>query len=100
PFVNNRVDTSLLSNAALNLSKRLPTPQDECGRVEFGNPNKSNESQFVSKVDYNLSATHTIFGRYVGAVFDQPAASDILHNLLSTAQRGANLKVNSLVFGD
>ena len=100
PFVNNRVDTSLLSPAAVNLSKRLPIPQDQCGRVEFGNPNKANESQFVSKVDYNLSATHSIFGRYVGAFFDQPAAYDISHNLLSTVQRGANLKVNSLVFGD
>jgi len=100
PFVNNRIDPSQLSKAAVNLSKRLPTPQDQCGLVEFGNPNKSNEHQFVSKVDYNLSATHSIFGRYLGAFFDQPSAYDISHNLLSTAQRGANLKVNSLVFGD
>jgi len=100
PFVNNRIDTSLLSKAAVNLSNRLPPAQDQCGLVEFGNPIKSNESQLVSKVDYNLSATHSIFGRYVGAFFDQPAAYDISHNLLSTAQRGSNLKVNSVVFGD
>jgi hypothetical protein len=100
PFNNNRIDPSLLSKAAVNLSKRLPAAQDQCGLVEFGNPNKSNESQYVSKIDYNLSATHSIFGRYIGAFFDQPAAYDISHNLLSTAQRGANLKVNSVVFGD
>jgi carboxypeptidase family protein len=100
PFVGNRIDPSSLSKAAVALSKRLPKPQDQCGLVEFGNPNKSNENQFVGKVDYNLSATHSIFGRYIGAFFDQPSAYEISHNLLSTAQRGANLKVNSLVFGD
>ena len=100
PFVNNRVDPALLSKAAINLSKRLPPPQDQCGLAEFGNPVKSNESQLVGKLDYNLSPTHSIFGRYVGAFFDQPSGYELSHNLLSTPARGSNLKVNSLVFGD
>ena len=100
PFQNNRIDPSQLSKAAVALSKQLPAAQDECGLVQFGNPNKSNESQFISKIDYNLTASHSMFGRYVGAYFDQPSAYDISHNLLSTAQRGSNLKVNSIVFGD
>src|SRR5437773_11637501 len=45
PFQNNRIDPSQLSKAAIALSKQLPAPQDECGLVQFGNPNKSNESQ-------------------------------------------------------
>jgi hypothetical protein len=100
PFNGNRIDPSLLSKAAIAISRKLPTPEDQCGLVQFGNPNKSNENQFVSKLDYNVSTTHSMFGRYVGAYFDQPAAYDISQNLLSTAQRGANLKVNSIVFGD
>src|SRR5213078_4258743 len=43
----NTINPALLSKAAIALSKRLPTPQDKCGVVEFGNPIKSNESQFV-----------------------------------------------------
>jgi hypothetical protein len=100
PFVNNKIDVSQLSKAAVNLSKRLPTPQDECGLVEFGNPVKSNEHQFVSKLDYNLSTKHSVFGRYIGAFFDQPPGYQLSNNLLSTPARGSSLKVNSLVFGD
>jgi hypothetical protein len=100
PFVNNKIDVGSLSKAAIALSKRLPTPEDDCGLVEFGNPVKSNESQLVGKIDYNFSATHQVFGRYLGAFFDQPAAYDLSHNLLSTPARGSSLKVNSLVLGD
>jgi hypothetical protein len=100
PFQGNKIDPNLLSKAAVNLSKKLPAAQDDCGRVQFGNPNRINENQFVSKVDYNLSTTHSIFGRYIGAYYDTPAAYDISHNLLATAQRGANTKVSSIVFGD
>src|SRR5258705_3400327 len=33
PFVNNRIDPILISPAALNVSRRLPKPIDECGKV-------------------------------------------------------------------
>src|SRR5262245_33105694 len=84
PFQNNMVDPSLLSKAAINLVKRLPQPEDQCGLVEFGNPLKTNENQLVSKLDYNFSSTHTIFGRYIGSYFDQPSAYSLSQNLLST----------------
>ena len=100
PFQNNMVDPALLSKAAINLVKRLPPPEDQCGLVEFGNPLKTNEHQLVSKLDYNFSSTHSVFGRYIGAYFDQPAAYSLSRNLLSTPARGADLKVNSIVFGD
>src|SRR5262245_54150252 len=51
PFQNNKIDAALLSKAAVNLAKRLPQPQDDCGLVEFGNPVRSNEHQLVSKID-------------------------------------------------
>jgi hypothetical protein len=100
PFSGNRVDTSLLSKAAINLVKRLPTPQNDCGTVLFGNPVRSNEHQLVGKVDYNWSTTHQVFGRYIGAFFDQPPAYALSQNLLSTPARGSSLKVNSIVAGD
>src|SRR5262249_16321376 len=101
PFVGNKlVDTSILSKAAINLVKRLPTPQNDCGTVVFGNPVRSNEHQLVGKVDYNWSTTHQVFGRYIGAFFDQPPAYALSKNLLSTPARGSSLKVNSIVAGD
>jgi hypothetical protein len=100
PFQNNRVEASQLSKAAVNLVSRLPKPIDDCGLVLYGNPVKSNEHQFVGKVDYNLSATHSIFGRYLGAFFDQPSAYELSKSVLTTPARGSNLKVNSLVLGD
>src|SRR5438093_2166891 len=87
PFQNNRIDPSQLSKAAVALSKQLPAPQDECGLVEFGNPIKSNEHQLVGKMDYNWNPTHSIFGRYIGAFFDQPSAYAIWPNPLSTPAR-------------
>src|SRR5262245_3835819 len=69
PFAANKVDPSAISKAAVNLVKRLPQPIDDCGTVVFGNPIRSNEHQLVGKVDYNLSTTHSMFGRYLGAFF-------------------------------
>jgi hypothetical protein len=100
PFQNNRVDVAQLSKAAVNLVSRLPKPVDDCGLVLFGNPVKSTEHQFVGKVDYNLSTTHSMFTRYLAAFFDQPSAYELSQNVLTTPARGSNLKVNSLVFGD
>jgi len=100
PFVNNKIDPAALSKAAVNISKKLPQPTDECGLVEYGNPVRSNENQLVGKVDYNPSATHSMFGRYIGAFFDQPPGYQLSQNLLSTPARGSSLKVNSLVLGD
>src|SRR5207244_670585 len=46
----NTINPALLSKAAIALSKRLPTPQDKCGLVEFGTPVQRYESQFASNV--------------------------------------------------
>ena len=99
-FVNNMADPALFSPAAVTLSRRLPPAQDECGLVEYSNPVKTNENQIVGKLDYTLSPNHSVFGRYVWAFFDQPAAYELSQNLLSTPARGSSLKVNSLVLGD
>ncbi len=65
-FVNNRIDPSLLSPAALNIAKRLPTTTDPCGLITYGRPSSTDEGQGVAKIDYQMSAKHSLFGRYVG----------------------------------
>jgi hypothetical protein len=60
---NNRIDPARFSKAALNLAARLPKPIDECGRVRYTVKEQEDAHEIVGKIDYNLSAKHTIFGR-------------------------------------
>ena len=48
-----------------NLRGELPTTTDPCGEITFSAPRDSNEWQGVGKVDYQWSANHTLFGRYM-----------------------------------
>ena len=99
PFVNNRVDPSLLSKAALALSTRLPKSLDPCGLVTYGIPVSTNESQFVGKVDYQLSAKQTVFGRYIATHFTQPTPYTVQKNLLNTTSLGFDNLAQSIAFG-
>ena len=72
PFVNNRIDPVLYSKPAVLIASKLPKPQDECGKIVFSIPEKSNEYQIVGKADYQKSAKHSIFGRYVVTSYKAP----------------------------
>ncbi|HJT89793.1 MAG TPA: carboxypeptidase-like regulatory domain-containing protein [Bryobacteraceae bacterium] len=65
PFVSNRISPALLSPAAVNIARRLPAAFDPCGRVLTGIINHENDNQGVTRVDYQLSAQHTLFARYM-----------------------------------
>ena len=104
PFVNNRVDPALFSRAALTLSKALPVTNDPCGELRFtlGGPGgERNEGQFVSKVDYQWNANHSIFGRYIATIHRQ--GIPVPDNHLA-AQNQANVGVDNMAqsaaFGD
>jgi hypothetical protein len=64
-FVNNRVDPAQFSRAALNMMKFLPTTTDPCGEVTYSQRKDSNEWQYLGRIDYQRTADHTIFGRYM-----------------------------------
>src|SRR5262245_4321183 len=64
-FVNNRVDPAQFSRAALNMMKFLPTTTDPCGEVTYSQQKDSNEWQYLGRIDYQRTADHTIFGRYM-----------------------------------
>src|SRR5205814_10174802 len=74
PFANNQISPALFSPAALNLAKRLPTTTDPCGQVTYGTKDDNNEGQAVGKIDYQLTANHAMFGRYMATFFHQQAA--------------------------
>jgi len=102
PFVNNRLSPALFSPAALNVAKTLPKSTDPCGAITYGAPADDDEWQVVAKIDYQLSANHSVFGRYLHTDFSAQAAWPRTSNILTTSVRGRP-KVStakSLTFGD
>jgi len=67
PFSGNKVSPALFSKAALNITSKLPTTTDPCGRVQYGLPSQTDENQFVGKVDYQFNSKHSFFGRYLAS---------------------------------
>src|SRR5437016_102310 len=97
---NDRLAPSLISQAAVNISKRLPAPVDQCGRTSWGNPVASDEYFSIGKIDYQISSTHSMFGRYMAASFKQTPPLAISKNALSSGVPGADDLLQSLTYGD
>ena len=84
PFVNNRVDPSAFSPAAAKIiaSGWIPSSSDPCGQIRYAVPLDDNNGQGVGRVDYQMSANHQIFGRYLDHIEQRPATLERMHNLL------------------
>ena len=76
PFVNNRINPALFSQAAVTISKRLPVTNDPCGEIRYSVPLDNNDKQIVTRIDHQFSANHSIFGRYIDHV-REPAADAV-----------------------
>jgi len=102
PFVNNRIDPSLYSKAALNITNKLPKTNDPCGLVIFGNRTKNNTYQSVGRVDYQLTAKQSLFGRYLltSIKIPNPFNTFTPDNILNTRTDGADNLNQSLTLGD
>ncbi len=102
-FVNNRIDPSLLSPAALKIASRLPTTTDPCGRVQYGLPSATDEGQGVAKVDLQMTQKHLLFGRYIATKqFTPPPYSldEAQQNLLVTRIGGRDNLAQTLTIGE
>ena len=102
PFVNNRLPATAFSPAALKIANRLPGTTDPCGLITYSTPADDDEWQVVTKVDYQISTNHSVFGRYLHTDSRAKAAWPRTDNLLTTAVRGRP-KVSiakSLTLGD
>ncbi len=102
PFVNNQINPALYSPAAMNIAKKLPSTTDPCGDVRYSSPQKYNQGQIISKVDFQASANHSMFGRYM-ITFDHqdPAWPDSGTVLTSgTNDTFQEHKAHSLALGD
>jgi hypothetical protein len=86
PFVNNRVDPVLFSPVAKNLAARLPKTTDPCGEITYGRRSVEDSGQLVSKVDYQSTAKHSLFGR-VMSMFTNTNSPMTDNNVLSADSR-------------
>jgi len=100
PFVNNRIDPSLISPAALNISRKLPKPVDECGKVFWGAPVHENESQIPIRVDFLANPKHSFVVRYMLTTDDRTIPYDAANNnVLVTNLPGSDDRAHNFTFG-
>ncbi len=99
PFVNNRVDPALYSRAALNIASKLPTTGSPCGEISYGVINSRNDGQLVSRLDYQATDKHSIFGRFLSTWYDVKIPYEITKDLLASNQRGYSNISHALTLG-
>ena len=102
PFVNNQVNPALFSPAALNIAKTLPGTTDPCGAITYGAPADDDDWQGVGKIDLQVNANHSVFGRYLHTDSRAREAWPRTNNILTTAIRGRpkTSVAKSLTLGD
>src|SRR5215471_14884645 len=101
-FVNNRINPSSFSPAAVNIAKRLPQTSDPCGRIVYSSQSVENDQQLLGKIDYQQNANHSLFGRFLVSFITIPSAYGSGHsdNLLTTVTPGFDNKAVSYTLGD
>jgi hypothetical protein len=104
PFVNNRIDPALLSQAAVAIANKIPSKAgNPCGEITFSVPLDNNDWQWVNRVDYQMTPNHTLFGRYIDTMERRLPTLSRTGNPLSVRREfGANkrARAQSTAFGD
>ena len=85
PFVNNQIDPSRFSPAAVKIATSgwIPSSSDPCGEIRYGVPLDDNNGQGVVRLDYQFNSNHSLFGRYLDHIEDRPATLERTHNILA-----------------
>ena len=94
-----QIDPNRYNAAALALMKYMPQSEDGCGTVHFGVPVSSNEQQYVTREDWNISSKHLLYARYFLDGYNLKAFFDP-HDILVTNVSGNDQRAQSFVLGD
>ncbi len=100
PFVNNRINPALFSPGAVNLAGRLPSTSDPCGETLYSIPLDRSEGQAVARIDYQRSANHSVFGRYMATMDKSLAAFSRTNNPLTTTEPALDNLQQAVTVGD
>ena len=98
-FVNNTIDPTLLSPAAVKIADLLPTPVNGCGTAYYASPVNLNQFQVPVRLDYQLSDKQSLFARYQITNIQQEVPYDLSHNLLDEAAEGLDGQDESFTLG-
>ena len=98
-FVNNILPVSLLNPVALKFAALLPVSSDPCGKLQYGVPTIDNESQGVMRLDFQRTASDSMFMRYFIADYALQAYYDT-KNILTANAPGLDDRVQTLTMGD
>jgi hypothetical protein len=101
PFVNNQISPTQFNRASMNILRRpnFPTTSDPCGRINITRRETRDTYDIVSRVDYQQSANHNMFTRFLAARLDQPSDFSA-DNMLAYSNARLAMRVYSAVFGD
>ncbi|MBV9182042.1 MAG: carboxypeptidase regulatory-like domain-containing protein, partial [Acidobacteria bacterium] len=99
PLTNYHINPARFDPAALKLATYLPTTTDPCGKVLFGTPVQSNETQYISRVDWNINSKNIVYGRYFYDDYNLAAFFNP-KNILVTATSGNAQRVQSFALGE
>jgi hypothetical protein len=100
PFVNNRISPTAFSPAALNMARRLPTTTDPCGQITYEIPDDSREGDGIGRADFQQSANHTLFGRYMFKFVKKDPPYRVSQNVLTTSAQGLDNLYQGVAVGD
>jgi hypothetical protein len=75
-FVNNQIAPALFSPVALDLVKTLPAATNVCGTATYGFVNSMSEQLYTSRIDYQVSSKHSVFGRFMAGNLTVPSTYD------------------------
>src|ERR1051326_2775203 len=92
----------LFSPAAVHIAKKMPQTTDPGGRIVYSSQSIENDHQLVGKIDYQNSAKHSLFGRFLLTSITIPSAYGSGHsdNLLTTITPGFDNTAVSYTLGD
>ncbi len=103
-FTNNILNSNIkFDSAALKLANMLPVSSvvNGCGETALGLATQVNEKQYVGRGDYQVSAKHSFFGRYVRSQYFRPPSLTVTpDNLLTSTQGGLNDADQTWTAGD
>ena len=99
-FTNNQISPSLLNPVAVKIAGLLPVSTDAngCGKVNFGNNSNSDQTDLVVRMDYQITAKHSLFGRATTNVLSQPTTFNGT-NPLTLNTNGTRNAVYTLTLG-
>lgn len=93
----NVLPPSLISPQALAMAKAFPVGPEPCGNTTYTQIANQNEHMGLGKIDYQISAKQSFFGRYF--VTHSLVPSSFTGTELSVQNAGTDDEVNSLVLG-